>query len=66
VLAVSSDASNGARLIGDAALVAASAAAGARTTVIHRGKALQDADALALLDSAKQVGQVPRARARCR
>ena len=52
VLAVVVDDANGARRLSDDVLVELSASAGARATVIHRGGAISDAEALKLLDAA--------------
>jgi hypothetical protein len=52
VISLVNEPGNGAFKIEDAALVSCSSAAGARKTVVHRGKALTDGDALQLLDRA--------------
>ena len=52
VLLIRGDNANGVQLVGDAALAELSTAAGARTTVIYRGKPLSDDEALRLLDAA--------------
>ena len=52
VVTVSTDDANGAKHLSSEALVELSASAGARTTVIHRGSAISDAEALKLLDAA--------------
>ena len=52
VVTVGTDDANGATRLSDRALVDLSASAGARTTVIHRGSAISDEEALKLLDAA--------------
>ena len=52
VLTVAADDANGARRLSDDVLVELSASAGARATVIHRGHAISDVEALKLLDAA--------------
>jgi hypothetical protein len=52
VLLVRSDDTNGVQLVGDDALAELSTSAGARTTVICRGRSLSDHEALRLLDAA--------------
>jgi hypothetical protein len=52
VISVSGEASNGVRHAGDDVLIELSASAGARTTVIHRGKPITDVEALRMLDAA--------------
>ena len=51
VLSIVGDAANGIIPVDDKVLVDLSTFAGARTTVVHRGKALADNEALKLLDS---------------
>ena len=51
VFSISDDHANGAKLISDGALVQLSKSAGARTTVIHRGAALSDSQAIRMLDA---------------
>jgi hypothetical protein len=52
VLTVVADDANGARRLSDDVLIELSASAGARATVIHRGRAISDVEALKLLDAA--------------
>ena len=52
LLTVAADDANGAGRLSDDVLVELSASAGARTTVIHRGRAISDREALKLLDAA--------------
>jgi hypothetical protein len=52
VLTVVVDDANGAGRLSDEVLVELSASAGARATVIHRGRAISDVEALKLLDAA--------------
>ena len=52
VLAIDADDANGVRPLSDDVLVELSASAGARATVIHRGRAISDVQALKLLDAA--------------
>ena len=52
VLSVVADDTNGARRLSDDVLVALSTTAGARATVIYRGRAISDVEALKLLDTA--------------
>jgi hypothetical protein len=52
VLRVVADDANGARTLSDDVLADLSASAGARATVIHRGRAISDVEALELLDAA--------------
>ena len=51
VLSISDDHANGAKLISDGVLVQLSNSAGARKTVIHRGQAVSDSEAIRLLDA---------------
>lgn len=52
MMTVSTDDANGAKHLSNEILVELSASAGARTTVIHRGSAISDAEAQKLLDAA--------------
>ena len=52
VLTVVADDANGAGRLSDDVLVKLSASAGARATVIHRGRSISDVEALKLLDAA--------------
>lgn len=52
VLTIAADDANGARRLSDDDLVKLSSSAGARATVIHRGRIISDAEALKLLDAA--------------
>jgi hypothetical protein len=52
VLSIRRDNTNGVHLLGDDALAELSTSAGARTTVIYRGRPLSDDEALRLLDAA--------------
>jgi len=53
VLYIANDVGNHVRHIADQALIELSGSAGARTTVIHRGRAISDADAIELLDASR-------------
>lgn len=52
VLAIVGDETNEVRRLSDEALAELSASAGARATIIHRGRAISDSEALELLDAA--------------
>jgi len=52
VLLIRGDSTNGVHLMGDDALAELCTSAGARTTVIYRGRPLSDDEALRLLDAA--------------
>jgi hypothetical protein len=51
VLSIHDDNANGVKPVNDTTLVDLSTSAGARTTVIHRGRAVSDAEALRMLDA---------------